>query len=244
MQAFQLEIHADPDAVVAQAIQIWKQRSTIAIADHGFFAVALSGGTTPKRLYATLAQIPDLDWQHTYLFWGDERYVPHDHADSNYRMTKDALIDQVPIPASQIFPYPTAAEDPELDAQRYAEQLQSVFKDAWPQFDLTLLGVGEDGHTASLFPGTGALHVEDRWVTVGSKSDQPRLTLTLPVLNHSQHVIFLVTGSSKANIIREILTTQPHLPAQQIRPIGQILWLLDSAAAAKLPLQTGMIASS
>ncbi|MDX2273204.1 MAG: 6-phosphogluconolactonase [Cyanobacteriota bacterium] len=237
MEAFQLEIAVDPAHVVKRAIAWWRQGAQSAIADHGSFRVALSGGTTPKALYQALANTPDLDWAHTQIFWGDERYVPTDHPDSNFKMAKEALLDHVPIPADHIFPIPTAARDPLRDADTYAQTLQGIFQSDWPSFDLMLLGIGDDGHTASLFPQTAALQVMDRWVTVGEKAGQPRITLTFPVLNHSQQVIFLVAGSSKAPIVQEVLTTPPHLPCQQVKPHGHLLWLIDAAAAQGIPIQ-------
>ncbi len=237
MQAFQLEIHATPKDLVAQGARLWHYWSTLAIAERGRFTVVLAGGSTPKLLYSTLAQTPGLDWQHTWLFWGDERYVPADHPDSNYRMVKESLLDSIPIPPEQIVAPPTTGGDPAQDAQRYQQTLQQIFPSDWPDFDLTLLGMGGDGHTASLFPGTAALEVEDQWVTVGQKEDQPRLTLTRPALNASRQVLFLITGSSKAARLQEVLTTEPHLPAQRIHPQGHLLWFLDAAAAAELPLQ-------
>lgn len=237
MQSFQLEIHPTPEDLVARGTILWRQWSAAAIAERGRFTVALAGGSTPKQLYRALAQTPGLDWQHTWLFWGDERYVPPDHPDSNYRMVQEALLDAIAIPPAQVIAPPTDGGDPAQDAQRYQATLQQLFTSDWPQFDLTLLGMGGDGHTASLFPGTPALGVEDRWVTVGEKEGQPRITLTRPALNASRQVVLLITGAGKAARLQEVLTTPPHLPIQQIRPQGHLLWFLDVAAAAQLPLQ-------
>ncbi|MCF2971900.1 6-phosphogluconolactonase [Synechococcus sp. Nb3U1] len=241
MQGFQLEIFPEGSALIQRAIQIWQQSAAPAIQERGRFTVALAGGSTPKKLYVALAQTPGILWQQTWLFWGDERYVPPDHPDSNYRMVQEAMLDQIEIPEAQVFPMPTQAGDPAQDASQYEAQLKQLFSGDWPQLDLVLLGIGEDGHTASLFPGTTALAVQDRWVTVGQKDEDPRLTLTYPVLNQAAQVVFLVTGANKAAIIKEVLTTEAHLPCQAVKPQGRLLWLLDTAAAAQLPLQTGLI---
>jgi 6-phosphogluconolactonase len=236
MQGFQLEIFPEGAALIQRAIQIWQQTAAAAIQERGRFTVALAGGSTPKRLYAALAETEGIPWQHTWLFWGDERYVPPDHPDSNYRMVREVMLERVGIPETQVFPIPTQAGDPAQDASQYEMQLHKLFPGDWPQMDLIWLGIGEDGHTASLFPGTAALQVQDRWVTVGQKDGDPRLTLTYPVLNQAAQVVFLVTGANKAPILKEVLTTQAHLPCQSVNPRGRLLWLLDVAAAAQLPL--------
>ncbi|MEN9226055.1 MAG: 6-phosphogluconolactonase [Thermostichus sp. HHBFW_bins_43] len=240
MQGFQLEIFAEGSALIERAIQIWQRSAAAAIQARGRFTVALAGGSTPKQLYAALAKTPGIPWQQTWLFWGDERYVPPDHPDSNYRMVYEAMLAQVGIPAAQVFPMPTQAGDPSQDAAQYEATLRQVFGEEWPQLDLVLLGIGEDGHTASLFPGTAALAVQDCWVTVGQKDGAPRLTLTYPILNGAVQGVFLVTGANKAAIVKEALTTEAHLPCQDIKPQGRLLWLLDAPAAAQLPLQTGL----
>ncbi len=236
MQGFQLEIFPEGSALIQRAIQIWQQTAAAAIQERGRFTVALAGGSTPRRLYAALAETEGIPWQHTWLVWGDERYVPPDHPDSNYRMVRETMLERVGIPETQVFPMPTQAGDPAQDASQYESQLKQIFSGDWPQLDLVLLGIGEDGHTASLFPGTTALQVQDRWVTVGQKDGDPRLTLTFPVLNQAAQVVFLVTGANKASILKEVLTTTAHLPCQSVNPRGRLLWLLDVAAAAQLPL--------
>lgn len=237
VQAFQLEVHLTPADLVTRGIDLWRQWSQAAIAARGRFTVALAGGSTPKQLYAALARTPGVNWEQTWLFWGDERYVPHDHPDSNYRMVREVLLDQISLPTEQVIACPTDGGDPLQDAQRYEQSLKRIFSSSQPQFDLTILGMGDDGHTASLFPNTPALAVEDRWVAVGDKDGQPRLTLTFPALNGSHQILFLITGSKKASRLKEVLTTEPHLPVQKIRPQGNLLWFLDQAAAAELPLQ-------
>lgn len=236
MQGFQLEIFPEGPVLIQRAIEIWQARSAAAIRERGRFTVVLAGGSTPKKLYAALAQTPGIPWQQTWLFWGDERYVPPDHPESNYRMVRETLLEQIGIPAAQVFPMPTHAGDPLRDAAEYEATLRQIFGAECPSLDLVWLGVGEDGHTASLFPDTAALQVQHRWVTVGQKGQEPRLTLTYPVLNQAAQVVFLVTGANKAPIVKEALTTEAHLPCQRINPRGRLLWLLDAAAAAQLPL--------
>jgi 6-phosphogluconolactonase len=236
MQVFQLQVCTDPATLVAQVVESWRQWSAEAIAARGSFRVALAGGSTPKQLYAQLAQTSGLDWEKTILAWGDERYVPSDHADSNYRMTRESLLAHIQIPARNLLPWPTAAGNPEQDAAQYAHSLQQALGSPVPVFDLVLLGVGGDGHTASLFPGTEALLVTESITAVGSKDGEPRLTLTYPIINASCRVMFLVAGSAKAEIMAELLTSAPQYPAQQVQPQGSLVWMLDQAAAAKLPL--------
>lgn len=236
MQSFQLHICCNPKLLMDQMVAYWGQWSRDDIADHGSFRVALAGGSTPKQLYEQLAQTSGLNWKQTLLAWGDERYVSADHPDSNYRMARAALLDHIEIPADNILAWPTQAGDPAADAVRYAQTLQTQLGSELPVFDLMLLGVGPDGHTASLFPDTAALNVADSITTVGSKQGEPRLTFTYPLINASRRVVFLVAGSGKAAIVQQLLTTAPQLPAQQVRSQGSLIWLLDRSAAAQLPL--------
>jgi len=236
MQGFQLEIFPEGSALIQRAIEIWQSRAAAAIRERGRFTVALAGGSTPKQLYAALAQTQGIPWQQTWLFWGDERYVPPEHPESNYRMVQETLLKWIGIPADQVLPMPTQAGDPLRDAADYEATLRRLFGAECPSLDLIWLGVGEDGHTASLFPDTAALQVQHRWVTVGQKGSEPRLTLTYPVLNQAAQAVFLVTGANKAPIVKEALTTEAHLPCQRVNPNGRLLWLLDAAAAAQLPL--------
>ncbi len=240
MQAFQLEVHETQSALVTRGIQLWQQAAAVAIAERGSFTVALAGGSTPKQLYSALATTAGLEWSRTMVFWGDERYVPHDHPDSNYLMARQTLLDHVPIPPENVYPWPTDAGDPATDSQRYRVSMSRIFPGEWPIFDLILLGIGGDGHTASLFPGSAALAVTDQWTAVGEKSGEPRLTLTFPVLNQGRQVIFFVAGEGKAAIMQEVLTTDPQYPSQQVHPQGSLLWLLDAPAAAQLPLKVGL----
>jgi 6-phosphogluconolactonase len=204
------------------------------------FSVALSGGSTPRRLYETLAAPPfceHIPWERVHVFWGDERCIPPDDPGSNYRMARETLLDRVPLPASNVHRIRGELE-PQAAAQDYVDQLRTFFGE-WPTFDLILLGMGDDGHTASLFPGSDALH-ETRRPVVGVTAhyqDRParRVTLTPPAINAARQVMFLVSGAGKAETLRDVLNGpyQPDvLPAQIVRPAaGSLSWLVDAAAA-------------
>ena len=211
-----------------------------AIRSSGRFAVALSGGSTPKHLYSRLGS-PDyeerLSWPDVHLFWGDERCVPPDHPDSNFRMVKEALLSRVGIPPENV--HRMAGErEPQTAATDYEKQLQEFFllkNGALPRFDLILLGIGDDGHTASLFPGTDAVHETKRLVVAPfvEKLKSHRLSLTLPVLNHGSEVWFLVTGSDKAGILKEIFSAATDYPAAKVQPEnGKLIWFMTQDAAA------------
>ena len=209
----------------------------------GRFAVALAGGNTPKRVYELLATErfkSRVEWSQVHLFFGDERAVPPDHPDSNYAMAYEALISRVPIPAKNVRRIIGEGNANE-NARLYENQLKTFFTGvAWPRFDLVFLGMGEDGHTASLFPGSDALNEKSKWVvaTKLERSGQERITLTVPVFNHAAQVMFLVMGSEKAKTLAEVLHPQPGselLPAQAIQPVdGKLEWLVDKAAASFL----------
>ena len=206
------------------------------------FSTALSGGGTPRKLYAGLAhpeRQDDLDWLNTHLFFGDERHVPPDHPDSNFLMVQTALLSKVPIPDANI--HRVKAElDPRMAAFSYEEDLQGFFGSEWPHFDLVLLGMGEDGHTASLFPGTAGVNEEQRWFIANYVPNlgEWRLTLTKNAINAARKIIVLVSGQSKAEIISEVLsenTFQEQKPVQMISAEdGELLWLLDREAASLL----------
>ena len=215
--------------------------------------MALAGGNTPRRVYELLAteRFKDrVEWPRVHLFFGDERAVPPDHPDSNYRMAHEALISRVPIPATNVRRI-TGEGDAEENARSYEAELRAFFAGRpWPRFDLVFLGMGEDGHTASLFPGSEALHENSKWVvaTRSEALDQARITLTLPVLNRAAQVVFLVTGKEKAQRLREVLESKPVgsglgaggsrqalLPAEMVQPVdGTLEWLVDRAAASLL----------
>jgi 6-phosphogluconolactonase len=218
------------------------------VADHDYFAVALSGGSTPRSLFSLLAgpeRAQHIGWSKVHVFWGDERTVPPDDPDSNYRMAREALLDRVALPSSNVHRIPAELE-PTRAAEEYAHTLRDFFtrRTGAARFDLILLGMGADGHTASLFPGTAALDEHERWVVANyvEKLDTWRITLTLPVLNGAEHVAFLVAGAGKAETLKRVLQgpRQPReLPSQLIHPAqGTLVWLLDHAAAAQLDLNT------
>ncbi len=210
-----------------------------ALTSTGRFTLCLSGGSTPKALYTLLAQPPyreRISWDRVHLFWGDERFVPPEHPDSNFRMANEAMIAHVPIPANNVHPFPTDST-PEDCAARYQQSLQSYHGDTTldpmhPVFDITLLGLGEDGHTASLFPGAAALGERTAWTAavIGAKPE-PRLTLTYPVLDSGRSVAFLLAGAGKHAMLTRLLAGDTALPASGVVPVGQLLILMDRAAS-------------
>ncbi|MEM8543827.1 MAG: 6-phosphogluconolactonase [Cyanobacteria bacterium P01_H01_bin.119] len=237
-----IEILADKSALVERGLTLVIEAIRQAIAERGYCTLALAGGSTPKPLYEALAK-QDLPWDKLYIFWGDERYVSVDHPDSNAGMAKTAWLDRVAIPPEQIFIVPTEAAEPGIAAEQYEATLVDCFKaldssadnPAGPRIDIVLLGMGDDGHTASLFPGTAALKVSDRWVTVGYKANDPRITVTAPLINRSRTVIFLVAGANKQGALSQVLAETGEdfsYPARLIRPDGDLIWLLDQAAGA------------
>ena len=233
--AADIRVFADPDAVARAAAAHLASLIEAKTAGGRRVSLALSGGETPRRLYRCLAeeyreQVP---WTRVNIFWGDERYVAHDDPRSNYRMAKETLLDRVPVPKQQVHPMPTEQADPDEAARRYERVLpQSV--------DLVLLGIGSDGHTASLFPGSPALDESERSVVVATAPTEPnvRLTLTLAALNRAETVFFVVTGTDKAPAVRRIIkySPDPHVcPAAGVRPPGgTVIWWLDAAAASAL----------
>jgi 6-phosphogluconolactonase len=231
----QVRVYSDRSALVAAALELVVERIHTAIIERQSCSIALSGGSTPQPLYAALAQ-QDLPWPQIQIFWGDERYVPSTHPDSNYGMTKRVWLDLVPIPAANIHPMPTNLPDPHLAADEYDRQIAAHFglePGVMPIFDITLLGMGDDGHTASLFPHTAALSVMDRSVTVGDKDGEPRLTLTIGAIDNSRSIIFLVAGASKQTALSAVFSAvgdELAYPSRSIQSDGELLWLLDSAA--------------
>jgi len=215
-------------------------------ASSGRFTVALSGGSTPRILYSLLATpgfVDRIPWPKVHLFWGDERCVPPDHPDSNYRMVRESLLSKINLAPENVHRM-AGEKEPKTAAAEYEEQLIKLFRlseGAPPRFDLILLGLGEDGHTASLFPGSAAVDETQRLVTTTyvPKLNAHRLTLTLPVLNESAQIFFLVAGKSKATIVKELLVTRPTIakfPAQRIQPVdGDLTWFITRDAAAGLP---------
>jgi 6-phosphogluconolactonase len=239
-----IRVYPDLESLSRAAAALIVTQANLAVAARGRFSVALAGGATPRRTYELLAAPPLMDqapWDRVHVFWGDERCVPPDAPRSNARMAKEAWLDRVPIPGHQIHPI-TCAQDPAAAARDYEARLREFFAGAPPRLDLVLLGLGHDGHTASLFPGTTVLEEQERWAAAVyvPEGDLYRVTLTAPLINQAARVAFLVAGGAKAKILREVLhglRDPARLPAQLIRPHhGELLWLTDLAAAAQLPV--------
>jgi len=237
-----IQVFPDVDSLNRSAATLLAERARNSVSARGQFSLVLSGGQTPRRLYELLAEDAfrgQLPWAHVHVFWGDERCAPSDDPRSNERMARDALLSHVPIPPTQIHPMRCAQGPPEA-ARQYETLLRTFFSGLEPRFDLVLLGLGENGHTASLFPRTPVLEERERWVVdiLVEGQDLHRLTFTAPIINRAAIVVFLVTGSSKAHVLHEVLEgpSDPHrLPAQLIRPAdGELLWLVDREAAALL----------
>jgi len=204
----------------------------------GPFNVALSGGGTPRTLYTLLAEEyrDVLPWERIHLYWGDERYVPHDDSASNYRMVRETLIDRVPIPAVNVHPMPTGFDDPDLAARVYAGTLETISDGSGPVFDLALMGMGEDGHTASLFPGGPELVERTRTVVASRAPVEPhrRLTLTFPVFDRARALFFLVAGAGKRSVLTEIFADKAaaalKYPSAMLDPAGRMVWFVDREA--------------
>jgi 6-phosphogluconolactonase len=238
-----IRIFDDPGALFRGAADEFASQATAAVQSRGNFTVALSGGSTPKSLYGLLATNTSLPWTKILFFFGDERQVPPDHAESNYRMVREALLSKIPVPAENVFRVPAENPDARQAAEAYEQTLRKFFSPPpgeFPRFDMVLLGLGPDGHTASLFPGIPALKEKSRWVVSDwvEKFKTYRITLTLPVLNNAAVVMFLVSGQDKASMLKEVLQgNQPGelFPAKLIRPSnGELIWMVDRAAAGQL----------
>jgi 6-phosphogluconolactonase len=243
----EIRIADDVDAASRAAAEEFVALARTSVDARGVFTVALAGGSTPRHLYRLLADDTDLrariPWLKIHFFWGDERHVPPDHDDSNYRMAHDALLSKVPVPAAHV--HRVRAENPDAGAAaaEYAEELRTTLDrgdEGLPRFDLMLLGIGSDGHTASLFPSTDALAEQTRLVVANwvEQLRAYRITMTLPVVNAAACIVFLVSGSDKAGVVRAVLDEsgpQPPYPAQLVRPRdGRLIWMFDRAAAKYL----------
>jgi 6-phosphogluconolactonase len=211
-----------------------------AVAIRGLFTVALSGGSTPRSLYEVLADPEEpfralVPWSNIHFFWSDERHVPPDHPDSNYRMAYDAMFLRVPVSEANV--HRTHSENPDAAAaaQAYEQTIKEVTQGSpLPRLDLILLGLGNDGHTASIFPGSEVLHEATRLVAAPwvEQLKTYRITMTLPLINNAASVLFLVSGSEKAEIVRKVLQGPKRYPAQEVNPVsGELLWMLDKDAA-------------
>jgi len=240
-----IRICEDAVALAQQTTDLFVRLAQESVAARGRFSVALAGGSTPKAAYVMLASAAYRDrvpWQHIHFFWGDERHVPPDHEDSNYHMAHEAMLSKVTVPAAHIYRI-TAEKDAQQAADDYEATLRTAFQltgDSLPRFDLILLGMGPDGHTASLFPGTAAVHESKRLVAAPwvEKFNTFRITLTPPVLCNAAYVVFAAGGADKTETLQQVLQGpyQPALyPSQVVKPAqGTLLWLVDKAAARLL----------
>ncbi len=235
-------------ALAERAVELIYGAAREAIAARGRFTIALTGGSSPRQTYQLLAKAApeQMDWSKVFVFLGDDRFVPYSSADSNYEMCRELLLSHVPVPAGQVFPVHTDMATKEEAAEMYAETLSRVFETPQdgppPAFDMILLGMGDDGHCASLFPGMPTLTVQDKWVVPSPPGTLPppvdRVTFTFPVLNAARSVLFLVEGAKKAPAVRDILeggaAVSVH-PSAGVQPAqGKLLWLLDRTAAERL----------
>lgn len=201
-----LHLFPSTDELSVAVADAFCQSATEAIDRRGIFRVSLSGGSTPKKLYELLAK-RDLDWDHIEWFWGDERNVPHDHADSNYRMVREALLNHLPTERVHAYPVPVDPNDPAATARQYEATMKKIFReDGFPQWDLALLGMGDDAHTASLFPGTKAIEEHERWFVENyvEKFDAFRYTMTAPAINSARQRWFLVAGANKQTALNQV----------------------------------------
>jgi 6-phosphogluconolactonase len=234
-----VHVYDNPEELAEAAAREFAARAGEAIGERGRFAVVLAGGSTPEAAYGVLARdyAERIDWSNVHAFFGDERSVPPDHEDSNYRMAREALLDHVPVGGVHRM---RGELPPDEAAAAYDQELRSFFgTEGLPRFDLILLGAGGDGHTASLFPETSALEVHDRRVVANPvlKLDTTRITLTVPVINAARAVCFLVAGRGKAEALKQILEGDPdprEYPASLIQPRGGPTWMLDRSAASLL----------
>ncbi len=230
---------ADTGSVAARFVS---ELAAEAMSERGRFTVAFSGGSLPQMvctpLVADQQAAPQIDWSGWHVFFADERFVPLTHAESNYRLVREALFDHAPIPSNQIIPMSETVGDTESAAAIYQQMMRAIFHtlpNQWPRFDCILLGMGPDGHTASLFPDHPLLDESTRWVAPIHDSPKPppaRITFTLPLINAARHVVFVVTGANKAeNVQAALATPTPKVPASLVRPLqGEVHWFVDEAA--------------
>lgn len=249
----EIKQYKDLEELSLEAAGLIVQWAKTCVRERGIFTWVLSGGKTPRRLYQLLGAPPlskRMPWNNTHLFWGDERCVPADHAESNFHTAYEALISKIPLRTDHVHRIPAERSSPDAAAIAYEEHLKGFFESQhegkqkshlleddrpFPAFDLILLGVGKDGHTASLFPGDRALKEKVRWVSAvflpKGSPPVPRVTLTLPVINRGQHVLVLTSGAGKGQVIRTILedpeAAAELYPAARVRPEGRLIWFID-----------------
>ena len=244
----EIRVLPTPQELFAAAAEEVVRLANQAVAERGRFAIALSGGSTPKSLYNLLATNArsTLPWDHTYFFWSDERHVAPTNPDSNYRMANEAMLSKVPVPAGNIYRVPAENPDAASAAEAYEVSIRKFFQlqpGQLPRFDLILLGLGPDGHTASLFPGSAGLKEKSRLVIANlvEKLNTHRLTFTLPLINAARCVAFLVSGTDKATVLHSVLEASvpgEQYPAKLVEPSdGTLIWFLDRAAASGLTPQ-------
>lgn len=231
-------IYPGPEELANAAAGLVRTIIIDAVQTRGRCNLALSGGSTPRLLYEILSrrEFGDLPWESVALFWSDERYVPHEHTASNYRMAREALLDRLPVKPA-VYPVNTQLHSPKLAADHYEATMRRALTlpgaSDWPCFDCILLGMGTDGHTASLFPGEKALQEKAAWAAVAQAPDESyRITLTLPVINAARRIIFLVAGREKTDSFTAIAGGRNDLPAAMVQA-AEVTWLLDAAAAAE-----------
>ncbi len=238
-----IRIFSTVEALIGSAAQLIVDLAKKSVEEKGRFILCLSGGETPKGLYSLLSMKPYCDlvpWKNTFVFWSDERFVPAEDDRNNANMATSALLSKIDIPSTHIFPIPVNLL-PEEAAKKYEETLQAFFGNETPHFDLVLLGIGEDGHTASLFPGTAVLNEKLHWVKEVYVDDlkMVRITMTALLINKARHILFLVKGKEKSAILKTILMTQlqpEKYPVQMIRPEqGEVSLYIDDKAASRLP---------
>lgn len=241
-------IYADADALAQAAAVDLAKLAQATVAERGIFTLSLAGGSTPKKLYSLLATDPAyraIPWEKTHLFFGDERHVPPDDADSNYRMVRESLLVSGLVPEANVHRMKAEMPDANQTASAYESEMQKFFdekmrQNGFPRFDLILLGMGPDGHTASLFPESPGLKEKSRWVISNpvEKFKTDRITFTFPVLNAARMIHLFVAGKDKADMIRQVLgpdQNHPPYPVQLVKPVdGAKIWMLDRAAAAQL----------
>jgi 6-phosphogluconolactonase len=244
-QRKRVHIFGNQEGISPFLCNCWMEISTESIRRKGLFTVALSGGKTPVPFYQNMSETrTDYPWEKTHLFLADERFLPLDHPDSNYRLLKQTLLNNRQIPYENVHPVPAGTPDLQASADNYERELTRFFNlspGQIPCFDFILLGIGEDGHTASLFPGSAAL-TEKRHLAAPVALDQVRhhrVTLTLPVINHAKYVLFLVTGEDKATVVRKVFCQEDlSLPASRVRPeSGNLVFVLDQEAGSQLTQQ-------
>ena len=238
----EIHVYADAEAMSRAAAEWLADCAQQALSGGGWFSLALAGGNTPRRLYEILASDfgGTVPWQRVMFFWSDERYVPQGDEHSNYRMVEESLLKHLGVPVGNVHPLPTHRKNPEDAADEYEAFLRSQTESKWPRFDVVLLGMGSDGHTASLFPGSPALDEKRRWVVSTEAPVEPhrRLTMTLPVINAAANVCFVAAGQEKAKALEAAFAARPdktRCPASAVRPTnGRLICWADESAAAEL----------